>query len=71
LGRDLGAVVDIGPAIAHKILKKNGSVIYRTYVRSMSPYEIQSPTEQNEREEFEIAIEKKYGASMNKNDFKK
>jgi hypothetical protein len=27
LGRDLGAAIDIGPAMAHKILKKHGSVM--------------------------------------------
>jgi hypothetical protein len=31
LGRDLGATIDIDPAMARKIMKKNGSVIYRTY----------------------------------------
>jgi hypothetical protein len=70
LGRDLGATIDIGPAMAHKILKKNGIVMYRTSVRSLTPDEIQSPTEKKEREEFDIAIEKKFGASMDKSDFK-
>jgi hypothetical protein len=64
LGRDLGADIDIGPAMARKILKNNGSVMYSTSVRSLTPDEIQSPTEQKEREEFDIAIEKKYGVSM-------
>jgi hypothetical protein len=66
----LGAAIDIGHAMSRKILKKNGSVMYRTPVRSLTPYEIQSPTEKKEREEFYIAIEKKFGASMDKNDFK-
>jgi hypothetical protein len=70
LGRDLAAAIDIGPAMASKILNKNGSIMYRTSVRSLTPDEIQSPTEQKECEEFDISIEKKYGASMNKNDFK-
>jgi hypothetical protein len=70
LGRDLGAAIDIDPAMVRKILKKNGNVMYRTSVRSLTPGEIQSPTEQKEHEEFDITIEKKYGASMNKNDFK-
>jgi hypothetical protein len=70
LGRDLGAAIDIGPAMARKILKKNGSVMYRTSVRSLTPDEIQSPTEQKECEEFDIVIENKYGASMNENDSK-
>jgi hypothetical protein len=29
LGRDLGAAIDIGPTMARKILKNNGSVMYR------------------------------------------
>jgi hypothetical protein len=67
LGRDLGAAIDIGPAMARKILKKNGSGMYRTSVRSLTPDEIQSPTEKKEREEFDITIEKKFGTSMDKN----
>jgi hypothetical protein len=37
LGRDMGASIDIGPAIERKILNKNGSVMYRTSVRSLTP----------------------------------
>jgi hypothetical protein len=33
-------------------------------------YEVQSPTEKKEREEFVIAIEKKSGTSMNTSDLK-
>jgi hypothetical protein len=60
LGRDLGAAIDIGPAVARKILKKNESMMYRASVRPLK----------KEREEFDIAIKKKFGASMDKNDFK-
>jgi hypothetical protein len=70
LRRYLGAAIDIGPAMARKILKKNGSVMLKTSVRPLTPDEIQSPTEQKEREEFYIAIENKYDASMYKSDFK-
>jgi hypothetical protein len=70
LGRDLGAAVDSGSAMARKILKKNGIVMYRTSVRSLTPDEIQSPNEKKEREEFNIAIKKKFGASMDKSGFK-
>jgi hypothetical protein len=70
LGIDLGTAIDIGPAMARKILKKNGSVMYRTSVRPLTPDEIQSPTEQKEREEFDIAIENKFGASTDNSDFK-
>jgi hypothetical protein len=37
LGRYLGAAIDIGPAMARKILKNNGSVMYRTSVRPLTP----------------------------------
>jgi hypothetical protein len=70
LGRDLGAAIDIGPAMARKILKKNGRVMYRKSVRPLTPDEIQSPTENKEREEFDIAIGKKFCASMDKKYFK-
>jgi hypothetical protein len=66
----LDAVIDIGPSMARKILKNNRSVMYRTSVRPLFPDEIQSPTEKKEREEFDIAIEKKFVASMDKSDFK-
>jgi hypothetical protein len=56
--------------MARKILKNNVSVMYRTSVRPLTPDEIKSPTEKKEREEFDIAIENKFGASMDKNDFK-
>jgi hypothetical protein len=48
LGRDLGAAIYIGPAMTRKILKKNGMVMYRSSVRSLTLDEIQSPTEQKE-----------------------
>jgi hypothetical protein len=69
LGRDLGAAIDIGPAMTCKILKKNGMVMYISSVRSLTQDEIQSPTEQKERQEFDIAIEEKFGPAMNKDDF--
>jgi hypothetical protein len=69
LGRDLGAAIDIGPAMTRKTLKQNGSVMYISSVRPLTLDEIQSPTEQKEREEFDIAIEEKFGPAMNKEDF--
>jgi hypothetical protein len=66
LGRDLGATIEIGPAMARKILKNNGRVMYRTSVRPLTTDEIQSPTEKKERDD----IEKKCGASMDKSNFK-
>jgi hypothetical protein len=69
LGRDLGAAIDIGPAMTSKILKQNGSVMYRSSVRPLTQDEIQSPTERKERQEFDIAVEKKFGPTINKDDF--
>jgi hypothetical protein len=69
LGRDLGAAIDIGPAMTRKILKQNGSFMYRSSVRPLTQDEIQSPTERKEREEFDIAIEKEFGPAMRKDDF--
>jgi hypothetical protein len=37
LGRDLGAAIDIVPAMECKILKKNGSVMYRISVSTLTP----------------------------------
>jgi hypothetical protein len=50
LGIYLGAAIDIGPAMARKILKKNGSLMHITSVRPLTPDEIQSLTENKERE---------------------
>jgi hypothetical protein len=69
LGRNLGAAIDIGPAVTRKILKKNGMPIYRSSVRSLTLDEIQSPAELKEHQEFENAIEKKFGPAMEKSDF--
>jgi hypothetical protein len=69
LGRDLGATIGIGPAMTRKVLKKNGSFMYRSSVRPLTQDEIQSPTEQKERQELDIAIEEKFGPAMNKDDF--
>jgi hypothetical protein len=69
LGRELGAAIDIGPAVTHKILKQNESVMYRSSVRPLTPDEIQSQTEIQERENFDIAIEEKFVPAMNKDDF--
>jgi hypothetical protein len=69
LVRDLGAAIDIGPTMTRKILKQNGRVMYRSSVRRLTQDEIQYPTEKKDREEFDIAIEKKCVPAMNKDDF--
>jgi hypothetical protein len=70
LGIYLGASIYIDPTMARKILKKNGQVMYRKSVRSLTPDEIQSLSEGKECEAFDAAIEEKYGLPMNEADFK-
>jgi hypothetical protein len=70
LGRDLGATIDIGPAMWRKILKANGQVLYRTSDRSLTLDEIQSPNEIVERLEFDASVEETPGKSMLEVDFK-
>jgi hypothetical protein len=70
LGRDLGAAIDIGPAMALKVLNVKGKVMYCTYVRSLMPDEIQSPSETQTRLAFDESVKKKLGSSMMKDYFK-
>ena len=49
LGRDLGPAIDIGPAMTRKIIKANGSVVYRSTVRSLTPDELADETHRTER----------------------
>jgi hypothetical protein len=59
LGRDLGPAIDIGPTMAHIILKKNGEITYKTDVRSLTPDELASPDVL--RVEYDSAIRHKLG----------
>jgi hypothetical protein len=56
--------------MAREILKNNGQLMYRKSIRYLTPYEIQSPSERKEREDFDTAIGNKYGLPMNEADFK-
>jgi hypothetical protein len=70
LDRDVGAAIDICPVMARKIMKENGQVMYCISVRSLTPDEIQSPSERKESEAFDAAIEDRYGLSTTDADFK-
>jgi hypothetical protein len=52
LGRYLGPAIDIGPMVTRKILKRNGSVLYRSTVRS---------EEIRARASFDAAIQQRLG----------
>jgi hypothetical protein len=66
----LGAVIDIGPAMARKILKANWKVMSCTSDRSLTSDEIQSPAEPRVSEVFDTAIKEIIGSSMTEDDFK-
>jgi hypothetical protein len=65
-----GKYRDIGLSMSRKILKLNGQVLYRTFVRSLPLDEIQSPTEIVERLKSDNSVEEKLGKSMLEADFK-
>jgi hypothetical protein len=69
LGRHLGLAIDIGCAMACKITKANGQVMYRTYVRSLTPEEIVSPVEKQARFDFDIQIEETFRPPIAEADF--
>jgi hypothetical protein len=69
LGRDMGAAIDIGPAMVRTVLNVKGKVC-RISVRSLMPDEIQSPSNARARLTFSEAVENKLGFSTMKDHFK-
>ena len=57
LGRDLRPAIDNGPAMACKILKANGKVLYRSIIRPLNPDEIADETMTKEREKLNNSVE--------------
>jgi hypothetical protein len=70
LGRDLGAAINIGPAMSRKVLKINGEVMFRVSARGLTLDEMQSPDEQKRRKEYDEAIKVKLGKGMQDHEFK-
>jgi hypothetical protein len=70
LGRDLGPVIDIGPAMPRKVLNTNGEVMFRVSVRGLTLDEMQSPDEQKPRKEYDEAIKMNLGKGMQDHEFK-
>jgi len=63
LGRDLGPAIDIGPALARRILKDNGQVVIRSTVRSLTEDEIMNEEEKAKRKAFDTKVHKVLGDS--------
>jgi hypothetical protein len=62
-GRHLGTAIDIGPAMAREVLNVKRKVVYRTSMRSLTPYEIKSISETRARLAFDEGIDKKLESS--------
>jgi hypothetical protein len=56
--------------MARNVMNVKGKVMYRASLRSLTPDEIQSPSEMRARLCFDEAVEKKLGPSMMKDDYK-
>jgi hypothetical protein len=70
LGRDLSPDIDFGPIMAHKIMKANGQVMYRTSVRSLTPGESASLVEKQACLDVDAQIKAKYGPPIAEADVK-
>ena len=70
LGRYLGPSMDVGPALTAKILKMNGTVVYRSTYRRLNEDERHSAIEQAMRDKFDDQIRSKVGPGTSANSFK-
>ena len=63
-GRWLGPSMDIGTAMCSKIIKSNGQIINLSSYQAITEEEIQDPTQNNLRDEFDSGLIKKLGQPM-------
>jgi hypothetical protein len=68
LGRDLGPALDIRPAMTRKVIKRNGEIVFRSTVRSLTPDEIADPVRVKEREEFTETLNAALGKPLTQAD---
>jgi len=68
LGRDLGPALDIGPAMTRKVIKRNGEIVFRSTVRSLTPDEIADPVRVKERDEFTETLNAALGEPLTEAD---
>jgi hypothetical protein len=69
LGRYLGPAVDIGPAMAAKILKQNGQTVVRSTVRPLTEDEMKNPDMKKKRDAFDVEIESRLGKGVKPDDY--
>ena len=69
LGRYLGPSIDVGPALTAKILKMNGTIVYRSTYRGLNDDERNSAIEQAMRDKFDDQIRSKVGPGTSTDSF--
>jgi hypothetical protein len=70
LGRDLGPAINIGPAMARKILKENGQTVIRSTVRSLTPDKLKSEDHKAKQKDFDVKVHEALGDAFRVKDFK-
>lgn len=70
LGQDLGPAIDIGPAMARKILKENGQVVIRLTVHSLTNSELMSQNKKAKHKAFDAKVHEVLGDAFKPEDFK-
>jgi hypothetical protein len=68
LGHDLGPALGIGPAMTRKVIKRNGEIVFRSTVRSLTPDEMAGPVRVKEREEFTETLNAVLGEALTEAD---
>ncbi len=70
LGHDLGPAIDIGPAMARKILKETGQMVIRLTVCSLMPNELKSEDHKALQKAFNTKVHAALGDAFQIEDFK-
>ena len=69
VGRWLGRAVDVGSALAYKILKSNGIVVLRSTIRHLTLDKLANPDHISMTKAFDNNIIQKIGVPTTENDF--
>ena len=64
LGRWLGPLISIGPAMTAKVLKPNGQLLHVSTYRPLSDDEMQDPGEKRKRDQYDSLLRKKLGKPL-------
>jgi hypothetical protein len=70
LGRNLGPAINIGPAMARKILKENGQTVIRSTVCSLTSDELKCEDHKAKQKPFNVKVNEALGDAFRVGDFK-